>query len=56
MMGAAAQEELFGLFPELRNAIADPQPARPLVAGKKARKLAMRHAKNGHHLTAMPRP
>lgn len=42
-IGAAAQEEIFALFPSLRA----PRAARLLVPGKAARDLAFRHRRNG---------
>ncbi len=44
-LGEAANE-IFTLFPELRDGVADFPGARPFVAGKKARQLASRHAAN----------
>lgn len=48
-IGEAAQQELFTLFPELRDG-ATPDPARPLLPGRIGRKLGMRHALNGKPL------
>lgn len=48
--GASAREEIFALFPELKDQQEPPAPARPIVQGKLARKLADRHAKNGRDL------
>lgn len=47
-VGPEARREIFAIFPELRNRKTDEQPrcARPLIAGRKARKLAFRHARN----------
>lgn len=45
-VGAAAREEIFTLFPELRDADYQPTPARPLPSGRMARKLAIRHLQN----------
>lgn len=42
-IGAAAQDEIFALFPSLRT----PQAARFLVPAKAARELAFRHQRNG---------
>ncbi|WP_237168451.1 Hint domain-containing protein [Paracoccus shandongensis] len=47
-----AAEEIFALFPHLRNAVEDFPGARPFVPGKKARQLAARHAANGKPLTS----
>lgn len=51
-VGPAAREEIFTLFPELKDRAPDrsPLPARPLVPGKLARKLAARHSQNGKQL------
>jgi len=46
-VGQAAREEIFTLFPELREKEFVPQPARPLPSGRKARKLTVRHIE--HH-------
>ncbi|WP_233253108.1 Hint domain-containing protein [Paracoccus binzhouensis] len=46
-VGPAAREEIFTLFPELREKEFVPAPARPLPSGRKARKLAVRHVQ--HH-------
>lgn len=46
---AAGIEEIFALFPELREGEI-PSPARPLASGRKGRKLAMRHIQNGKPL------
>ncbi|MFS4436917.1 Hint domain-containing protein [Paracoccaceae bacterium GXU_MW_L88] len=46
---AAGVDELQTLFPELRSG-ARPAPARHLASGRKARKLAMRHAQNNKPL------
>lgn len=48
-IGAAALEELFVLFPELKDG-AEPAPARPLMPGCMARRLAQRHVRNGRAL------
>ncbi|CAM3196501.1 Hint domain-containing protein [Paracoccus aminovorans] len=42
-VGKAAREEIFALFPQLRDADFTPEPARPMPSGRKARKLANRH-------------
>ncbi len=53
MKGVApeARAEIVMLFPELA-ASAAPEPARPLPKGSQARKLAERHAQNGHELVS----
>lgn len=51
-VGPEALDELFEIFPELRDGAEAPKPARPLVEGKAARKLARIHAKNGVDLVA----
>ena len=53
-LGAAAVEEIFAIFPELRDRDHDHDPvaARPLASGRMARKLAVRHAQNGKPLLA----
>nr|WP_010395579.1 Hint domain-containing protein [Paracoccus sp. TRP] len=43
-VGRAAREEIFTLFPELRDTPAE--AARPLIPGAKARQLAHRHVRN----------
>ena len=45
-VGTAARDEIFALFPELRDVDYAAPSARPLVPGRGARKLAMRHARN----------
>ncbi len=47
-----AAEEIFTLFPQLRDAGGVFPGARPFVAGKKARQLASRHAANGKALAS----
>lgn len=47
-LGQAAQDEIFALFPELRQAPAD--PARPVVTGARARQMVQRHLRNGRDL------
>ncbi|MTE01871.1 hemolysin [Paracoccus sp. YIM 132242] len=42
-VGAAALEEIFAIFPELRDADLEPQGARMLVSGRMGRKLVSRH-------------
>lgn len=44
-VGSAARDEIFALFPELATG-GPPEGARPLAPGRKARRLAMRHARN----------
>lgn len=48
-VGQAAREEIFAIFPELRDRAEDdlPEGARILVSGRQGRKLAVRHAQ--HH-------
>ena len=49
-LGAAARDEIFALFPELRET---PAPAaRPFVPGAKARQMAERHQRNHKELVA----
>lgn len=43
-VGPAAREEIYTLFPELRDADFAPMPARLIPAGRRSRKLAVRHA------------
>ncbi|RDW12051.1 Hint domain-containing protein [Paracoccus thiocyanatus] len=47
---AKAVEEILAIFPELTERTHVPEGARMLVSGRKARKLANRHAKNGRPL------
>ena len=49
-VGSAAKEEIFALFPELRDSDAAPQAARILASGRQGRKLAMRHLQNSRAL------
>ncbi|MTH63228.1 Hint domain-containing protein [Paracoccus shanxieyensis] len=49
-LGQAACDEIFTLFPELRDAPAE--AARPIVQGSKARQMAERHSRNGKALTS----
>ncbi|MDO5658607.1 MAG: Hint domain-containing protein [Paracoccus sp. (in: a-proteobacteria)] len=49
-VGAAALEEIFAIFPELRDRDYTATPARPLASGRMGRKLAVRHAQNGKAL------
>lgn len=47
---AEAREEILTLFPELQDATFSPEPARPLMSGRVARKLANRHREKGRAL------
>lgn len=49
-VGAAALAEIFAIFPELRDMTGTPVPARELVSGRMARKLAVRHIQNARPL------
>lgn len=49
-VGRAAREEIFTLFPEIREPGFSSNPARTLTPGRKARKLAARHRMNGKPL------
>lgn len=49
-VGPAAREEIFALFPELREQDEPTAGARRLLSGREGRKLAVRHAQNGRHL------
>lgn len=49
-VGPAAREEIFTLFPELRDREHEWLPARPLAPGRMARRLAGRHAAKGRPL------
>lgn len=51
-VGKLARNEIFTLFPQLRQGDVCTAPARPLVQGRKARHLAGRHIKNGRALIA----
>ena len=51
-MPKAALKEILALFPELAGADVSPEPARPLLPGKRARQLAARHARNDKPLLA----
>lgn len=46
-VGAAARDEIFTLFPELRDTDFKPAPVRPLPSGRMARKLTVRHVQHG---------
>lgn len=50
-VGPAAREEIFAIFPELRDGTERPA-ARPLTSGRMGRKLAVRHHQNGKPLVA----
>ncbi|WP_230312455.1 Hint domain-containing protein [Paracoccus lichenicola] len=47
-----AAEEIFTLFPHLRDSVEEFPGARPFVAGRKARQMAARHAANGKPLAS----
>ena len=51
-VGPAAREEIFAIFPELRelDPALLPRPARVLASGRMGRRLAVRHAGNGRPL------
>ncbi|RQP05125.1 MAG: hemolysin [Paracoccus sp. BP8] len=49
-VGRAAREEIFTLFPMLRDAGFTPETARHLPSGRQSRKLAVRHAQHGRPL------
>ncbi|MDO5620623.1 MAG: Hint domain-containing protein [Paracoccus sp. (in: a-proteobacteria)] len=49
-VGPAAREEIFAIFPELKDRDYTPVPARLLPSGRMGRKLAVRHAQNGKPL------
>jgi hypothetical protein len=51
-VGPEARKEIFAIFPELKRNGADNQPngARPLITGRKARKLALRHVQKNRPL------
>ncbi|MDO5648201.1 Hint domain-containing protein [Paracoccus sp. (in: a-proteobacteria)] len=46
----AAREEIFALFPQLRDHDYEPETARHFASGRMARKLAVRHARNAKPL------
>lgn len=45
-IGKEARDEIFTLFPELQTRSYVPVPARPLLSGRRARKVAVRHMSN----------
>lgn len=49
-VGWAAREEIFTLFPQLRDSDAVTPGARKLLSGREARKLVVRHVQNGRDL------
>ena len=51
-VGPAARDEIFAIFPELRDTVSAPPAVQPLVSGKLARKLAERHAQNRQALAS----
>ncbi|SFX56615.1 Hint domain-containing protein [Paracoccus pantotrophus] len=51
-IGRSAREELFALFPALREPVAPPVAAREIVSGRQGRRLALRHLRNGRPLVA----
>ncbi|WP_225612310.1 Hint domain-containing protein [Paracoccus sp. PAR01] len=52
-VGKAAVEEIFTLFPQLRDLEAAPEPARLLTSGRQGRRLAHRHETNHQLLVAV---
>ncbi|ARO15863.1 hemolysin-type calcium-binding region (plasmid) [Ketogulonicigenium robustum] len=52
-LGPDAVAEIHALFPELLDAKAEPAPARQLLSGRMARKLAIRHAQNNKALVTV---
>lgn len=52
VVGPAAREEIFAIFPELREGAESVAAARVMPSGRRARKLAMRHLQNGQPLVA----
>lgn len=46
----AVREEIFAIFPELKNQDYVATSVRPLISGRVARQFAARHAKNSHEL------
>ncbi|SDE83846.1 Hint domain-containing protein [Paracoccus isoporae] len=51
-VGEAALEEIFTIFPELKDHDYTPVPARTFASGRMGRKLAMRHKKNAKPLVS----
>ncbi|WP_304616033.1 Hint domain-containing protein [Paracoccus sp. (in: a-proteobacteria)] len=51
-VGAAARREIAMLFPEILDLDHDPQPARPLTRGRRARQMVARHHQRGKPLLA----
>lgn len=51
-IGSQALEEVFEIFPQLRESDHEPVPARTLSSGRQARKLAVRHIQNAAALHA----
>lgn len=49
-VGAAAREEIFAIFPQLRDTEDAPPAARRMLSGREARKLVQRHAQNNRDL------
>ncbi|RNI19732.1 hemolysin-type calcium-binding region [Paracoccus pantotrophus] len=49
-VGKAALEEIFAIFPELADPDHVPEAARYLASGRQARKMGLRHVKNGRTL------
>ncbi|MDU9005213.1 Hint domain-containing protein [Sedimentitalea todarodis] len=45
-VSAEARQEIYAIFPDLKGAVADPIPARPIPSGKRQKKLVARHAAN----------
>lgn len=45
-VSAEARQEIYAIFPELKDAETDPIPARPIPSGKRQKKLVERHAAN----------
>lgn len=52
-LGIAARDELFAIFPQLREGDQPPVAARELVSGRQGRKLAARHAMHARPLVTM---
>ncbi|MBD9525219.1 Hint domain-containing protein [Paracoccus sp. PAR01] len=51
-VGKAAADEIYALFPELRDLHCVPEPARPIASGRQGRRLADRHGQNARSLVA----